>query len=513
MRRYWIWGILLFALIIPAANAAGITITSPQQEYYFVIGEHADITLDVTSSFSKDIEGTLQFSTTEQLQNAGTVMFSTKNRVYSHTVPPGKSFLNISGGTSDAEKSMKVQVRYDYTDTGPIQVSLPEIVIHFVKDASQAVNTQSPVTSTSGAGSAGGTPASSSVQIVQQAVSVQQQAGRDGSAQQQLTNGQMPQDSAALRQQMERKARQQEQDREDFKKHLNADPLISRVNESLNAEGFTYRDARYSPTGGDAGSFTLTYKNSDGHLANVQGTMENGTVPSVVTQAGIRINGTPVLAANASYQAFAAQLAADNFIANSTTLRQTLSDTVANISYQDPSGRQAFINATVAEDTVTQVSMDIQLQEKASPLPFIIAAILIIAVLAGIVLYRRWRLRHPVLSPAFVQTQTPGPPIDHYREAERLLTEAERAFGQQRYTEAYALLSRAIRLFVSYEYGDRTEISGAEVISLLTQALRDSTGIAEVLEQCKDIEFARGTSSPEEFTRMIAQAREFITWP
>lgn len=186
---------LLFLLIatglfFPFAAAAGITITANQADYYFTPGETVNISLAISSTYSDAVDGKFQVVTTGQLQKTGTVMLSTKNRVFDRTIPAGDSLLTVGAGTSTVPETIRIQVAFQYMDASPVKVTLPEIRVHFVENLPVNAAQQSPVTSTSGAGIPGGL-GTSSVQIVQQPVSVRQQAGWDGTPQNDLTTGQM----------------------------------------------------------------------------------------------------------------------------------------------------------------------------------------------------------------------------------------------------------------------------------------------------------------------------------
>ncbi|MFA5237674.1 MAG: hypothetical protein WC362_07470, partial [Methanoregula sp.] len=362
--------LLLFAaLLIPATLAAGITITSDQTDYYFGLDETAAITLPVSNTYSHDVDGTLRFTTVEQLQNTGTVMTSTKNRVYTTTLPAGNSNLNISAGTSDVPKSVKIQVAFQYTDASPVQVTLPEIIVHFVQDPSQyAKPPASQVTSTSGAASSAF--GSSSVQIVQQSVSAQQQAGRDSSAssssqsaQSELQNSQMSQDTAALKEQLQREAAEKEKNQQEFNERLAADPLVRQVNETLAADGFSRETATANPTAGNEGTFSMAYRNAAGDRVNLQGAMSGGTVPSVTEQSAAAINVTAPLSANATYQGFTHQLTERAFQMNQTFMNVTLSGATVNITYLSDKGIPGYVNATVDNGNVTQVSLAMEQPE------------------------------------------------------------------------------------------------------------------------------------------------------
>ena len=506
--------LLLFTvLLVPAVLAAGITISSDKTDYYFGLGETATIALPVSNTYDHDIEGTLQFSTVEQLQNTGSVMTSTKNRVYTTTIPSGNSHINISAGTSNVPESIRIQVAFQYTDPSATQVTLPEITVHFVQDPSQNTGQQgSTVTSSSGAASSAF--GSSSVQIVQQSVSAQQQAGRDGSqsASSALQNNQLSQDTSALKEQLQREAAEKEQVKTEFAKNLEADPLVRQVNGTLAADGFFRQSADTNPSSGTDGSFAMTYQNAAGEQVNLQGAMSQGTVGSVLEQSAAAVNVTAPLAANASYQSFGRTLDSKGFQRNTTLMNVTLSGATVNVTYLQEKGTPAYVNATVENGNVTQVSLG--LEEKGIDYLFIglVAAILLIVAVCGWLVWRHLKARKPAL-PVIVPQPRPAPvPLDYRKEALRLLAEGESAFGRHEYRDAYGLTGRAARLFISYDLGDRRELTNAELAPLLTTSgnreYRDA--VLALLERCSDVEFAKGMPDTEEFSALCRQIRAMV---
>lgn len=498
------------ALLVLPVTAGEIAFTAESSDYYIPLGEPAAIPITVTSSFDHDIDGTIQFTTVEQLQNSGTVMYSTKNRVYSDTVSPGTSQIMLDGGTSSVEKSLKVQVTYDYTDSSPVQVILPEIVIHFVSQVPQQSAPQAPVTSTSGPGT-GMVPSGSSVQIVQQSVSVQQQAGRDGTIQQALSNGQQAEDTNVLKEQLRREAQKAEQDTAAFERALDRDPLLVSVNETLSADGFTRQSLSSNPSSGSSGSFSMEYRNAAGESVSVSGSMENGNIPSVKERSKAPVNVTAPLASNATFRAMEQQLQERGYQRNSTALELSLSGAMVNLTFQGPQGKQAFINATTSNGNVTQLSLETEKEGPFDYLP-IVAGLVIgaVALVAARVLYRKHRNRPLPARLAVTSKDLYEEPFNHRKAARDLLAQAESAYGKGQPSDACGLAGQALRLFLSCENGVRRELTNAELVALLRTKGRDTRAVEDVLSQCADVEFARGVVDEREFSRIIADIRDVI---
>jgi len=509
--RAGIFLLIFIALIVPATLAAGITITSDRTDYYFGLNETAQIALPVKTTYPGAVEGMLKFTTVEQLQKSGAVLMSTKNRVYSDTIPTGNSFINISAGTSDVPKSVKIQVAFQYTTPESREVTLPEIIVHFVQDPGQSSSgQQAPVTSTSSAATSNF--GSSSVQNVQQSVSVQQQAGRDSSANSALQNNQMSQDTAALKEQIQREAAEKAKAQQEFYERLATDPLVRKVNETLAADGFSRESVNANPAAGNEGAFSMTYRNAAGDQADLSGAMSNGTVSSVLEQSASEINVTAPLAVNATYKSFAGDLAGKGYVRNKTLMNVTLSGATVNISYLSGQGLPAYLNATVDNGNVTQVSLERKQGKTDYVLISCIAASAIILALAAWLIYRRMKGKKKIVSPIYVPLCPVPEVLDYRKEALRLLTEAEAAFDRQEFREAYGFAGRAARIFFSYDIGDRRELTNAELGPVLAASGYAATAgtMMSLLERCSDVKFAKGMPDTGEFSAMIRQIREMI---
>jgi len=504
-----LFALLALCLLVPAAFAAGITITAEQKDYYFALGEPADIPLTISNTYTHAIDGTIQFTTIEQMQNANSVLMSTKNRVDTRTFEPGNSVMEVGAETSKVPRIIRGQIVYYYSDPSPVTVSLPEITIHFVDTKPSSGAAQSPVSSTSSPG--GNAPAGSSIQLVQQAASAQQQAGRDGSMQPSIQNSQIPQDAAALKEQLKKEAERKEQEKNQFNALLENDTLVRAVNSSLADEGFFRESLDTSPAGGDAGTFSMEYRNTAGEQVSLGGAMEEGSVPSVTERSGSPVRVSPTLNANATYLSSADHLREQGFLRNGTVMEISRGGTIVNLTYQNGQGRRATVNATITGGNVTSLDVGVEKEPAPDYLPAILIAIIAALVgVAGLLVYRRY-CRQRDLGQRVPQPDGSGAgPFDHRAEAERLLKGAENAFCHHRYAEAYGMAGQALRLYLSYESGIRTETTNDEILAYIRSSHRDIAELETILRLCEMVEFARGEPDQEEFTGIIAKVRTLI---
>jgi hypothetical protein len=513
--------VLLFALLLlPSALAAGITITANQTDYYFAAGQNAALSLPVSSTYSGAINATIRVTTVEQLQNAGTVLNITRNNVWPLLVPAGNLYLNFSAGTSTKPESVMVRVACQYTDGAPVLVTLPDISVHFVQNLSlYAGLLGSPVASSSGAGLPGGL-GNSSVNLSPRFVSPNNQSGRDvatsysPSSSLSSQDGQIFEDTSALKAQIMQAAAQQAENQNRFNANLAADPLFQKVNATLAADGFFSEEATTNPTDSGNGTFDVTCQDATGSQVSLAGAMASGVVSLITEQSSAEVNVTPALSANATYQAFSHELTDAGFERNQTLMNVTLTSETVNVTYISGQDPPVFVRAEVDRGNVTQVSLDRATAGMTGNIPGIIAAVLVV-LLAGIWQVARYfkRRHNPPVFPAAGRPKPAEEAPDYRAELLGLLREAEAAFARREHKEAYGLAGRATRLFFLRMLGVPGELSNAELEKVLAAAGPgiDSAGIIEVLDRCSDVAFARGTPDAGEFSAMIEKIRARVS--
>jgi hypothetical protein len=493
--RYLILLVLL-CLIIPALSGATITITADRHDYYLPVGEPAEIPLTVTSDYATDIPGTVQVSVARQLQKPGVVMISTSNRVSPFTVHPGRSFLNITQGVSAEPESFRVNVSFYYADPETKAVFLPEIILHFGAGTDQAGNIPEPMT---GAGSAfsGDVPSSSSVNISEQPISVQQQAVNDGSTPPVSGTALALPDAEALRQ-------QHDADRSGFEDRLSRDALVQITNESLAAQGFTRQALDAQPSTNNTGTFSMVYRKGTGGQVTVRGSMMNGSVPAVLEMSDGVLSADPTLDTNTTFRSYAKTLADGGYLPTATSINRSLLDATVTMTYNRTDSAEARINATVAGQEVQALSLD----TVNGPLPVALIAIMLggVAVLAAVSvrLYRGY-IRRRGRDPGTVTSPVSHGDASAYRvEARHLLEMAETAFEQDRFPEAYGLTGQSLRLFLAHEYGTGAEMTASEILAMVRAGGIPDQEIETILARCSDVEFAKGRPETGEFAAMIA---------
>ncbi|MCK9580118.1 MAG: hypothetical protein M0Q92_06660 [Methanoregula sp.] len=500
--------ILLLCILVTGSLAADITFTAGQQDYYFLTGQAVEIPITVTSTYPDETHGIVRFSTDVQLQKTGVVMISTQNRVFSHTVPVGHSFLNLTMAPSQVARDYKVHISFWHAAPSPVNASLPEIYIHIVADPSLMKNIPVPRESTS-LQESGEIPSESSVSIVEQTVSTWQQMGSDSTGQQSVAGNQPQGDTETAREQQLRDKERWEQEQREFYGRLFADPLVAAVNASLVSEGFTRQALDTQPAGKDTGTFSMLYRKGADDQVVVQGAMHAGIIPSISESSNADIATDPSLGANTTFLYFSRTLRDHGYSHSGTAINRTLTGAIVNITYVTPEGQRAFVNATIEDNHVIQLAME----EEAGPGGFLWVpiTILVMAILTvfGWYVYTKYK-RHKI-PPMKTSAGQSCLDFDHRDEARQLILDAERASEQHRYTDAYGLASRSLRVFLSHEYGDHEEVTTAEIVSALRSSGRNTADLETILQRCDEIVFARQMPDAAEISTMIRRIREIIT--
>ncbi|WML67615.1 MAG: hypothetical protein METHP_01156 [Methanoregula sp. SKADARSKE-2] len=387
-------------------------------------------------------------------------------------------------------RSFRVHVAYDYRDTERIHISLPEIIVRIVPGPEQLRNTASPLASTSGPGTTD-VPVTSSVSVREQAVSLRQHLAADTGSQTSL-GGRGEMNASSLRDQQGRM-------QEEFTDRLNLDPLFSRVNESLVAQGFALRSLGARPATNTSGTFSAVYQMGTDRQVVLGGSMDAGIVPRMSGRSDAGINTTPALDSSSRLVAYQQELAATGYQLKETTFDATLSVTSVNMSFSNPKGGNAHLNGT---DSLGNVTVSMAMAGDTPPIPTM--AVAAVAWLISTCLILAWySARRKSVVPAAPRgpaTTYPVPSAD----ALRLLASAQEAYSRNRYPEAYGLAGRALRLFISARYGAGEEMTVTEVISLFREISPYDPGpVEEILARCMDVEFARGEPVEGEFPRFM----------
>ena len=505
MKKSIIFLLLAAALLVYSTSAAGLTLSAGQKDYYFVVGDTAQIPILVSNTYDHAIPGMMRVTTTESSSGPGLSMSSSYSQSQSYTAPQGETTITVDGGTSNNEKSVVYSISFDYNDPTPQSQVLEDITVHFVADPTGAKNTKQQVVSqgvTPNQGNSG--LSSSSYQYIQQVM--QQTSGM--SPRQSLQESQMPQDTAALKQQLQAEQARAQADKEEFLKNLNNDTTYRAVNQSLTDQGYAVSKMDTTPQSGNTGTFSSVFSKATGEQVSVSGSLRNGTSTEITEQTTAAVLPPGPFVQNSSYQESGQGLENEGYQRSVTRIKNTPAGITVNQSYQDEAGKQAHLNATSSGMNVTSVTVEKEKVSAGYLLPVIAAIIIAILFLTGYLVYRKYKKTRAPVVPAPVTFQPKV--VDYRNEAELLLREAEKRASRQLYREAYGTAGQALRLFLSYRFGTGAEMTNTEVIDLVTGSGRDIAGIRHLLDRCSLVEFAKAGPEPGEFVQFSETIRSIF---
>ncbi|AKB58282.1 hypothetical protein [Methanosarcina barkeri] len=517
MIRKYIAIFSLFLLLTPVAYAEGNIIFSiPQKDYYFLVGEQAYIPLNITNSGNNDINGILGYTLTQEI-NSGSVHFSSSNSKSTNLqVSKGNSTVNLGFGTSDKPETLNVSLNFNYDDNGSKVVNLGNIAIHFVEKESDKQNQANPIQSSSQEAS---TTQQTTDPFAQQEQQIAQQEQQMQQIMQQMTNqqsSQTPQQAAqnnqpdqntsALKEQMQKQVQQQQETQQQFQKQVVTNQNFQKANQKLSDLGYNLTSMSANPSSNNTGTFTASYEKQNGDKASIQGEMNNGTMKSLQTDtAEDKQKMRDLLSQNKDFQKYQKQLQDDGFNEVDSTFSQENNTTALQIQYENAKNETAQINAKFENGSVEDVKL-VREQER-NLYPIYLIGILILLVLAYLV-YNKYsgKKEQNTLVEEKIPLQEEN--FDFREEAEKLVEKAISLYEEKQFKEAYGTAAQALRLYLSYKYGLKKEVTNSELINYLKNKRVEYEKFDRCLQLSSLVEFAKHMPDDGEFEEMIKTIKD-----
>lgn len=513
MIRKYIAIFSLFLLLTPVAYAEGnIVFSIPQKDYYLLVGEQAYIPLNITNSGNNDVNGILGYTLTQEI-NSGSVHFSSSNSKSTNLqVSKGNSTVNLGFGTSDKPETLNVSLNFNYDDNGSKVVNLGNIAIHFVENESDKQNQANPMQSSSQEASSTQQTtdpfAQQEQQIAQQEQQMQQimqQMTNQQSSQtpqQAAQNNQMDQDTSALKEQMQKQVQQQQQMQQQFQQQIAASQDFQKANQKLSDLGYNLTSMSTSPSSNNTGTFTASYEKQNGDKASIQGEMNNGTMKNLQTDtAEDKQKMRDLLSQNKDFQKYQKQLQDDGFNEVDSTFSQENNTTALQIQYENANNETAQINAKFENGSVEDVEL-VREQQERNLYPIYLIGILILLALAYLV-YNKYsgKKEQETLVEEKIPLQEEN--FDFREEAGKLVEKAISLYEEKQFKEAYGTAAQALRLYLSYKYGLKKEVTNSELINYLKNKGVEYEKFDRCLQLSSLVEFAKRMPDDGEFEEMI----------
>ncbi|QYZ78501.1 hypothetical protein E2N92_03175 [Methanofollis formosanus] len=479
-RRFMLLFLLLLLAIVGMGSAGDVTLSTPQSEYVFQIGETGEVTLDVASSLATEVPGTLTVALTPKDGTVG----AGRSQVRSITVGAGENTLAVALGTSDLPATFGLAVTFEYDGKA---AHLSGVIVRFVEEVTEEetqAEEETKVTSVETAAPQSQEGTSSS------------RTGSSSATDRMVQAGQMPQDADALRAGMAEEDRSVREARDDLLARVMTDPVVLRLDHRLKIDGFQQAGQDAEP---ESGTFTLTYLRGEVEEARIDGVMHDDLAYACLDSAvPIQIPG--LVADNLTFQEYAGQVTGEGLARGRTVMNLTHEDQFYSFSYGEGI---AEIRAVLSGGKVREVSLDWQMNWV--PLIGLMAGCTLLLVLAYATYRRRQDEVPPLPLPEEKSVPAPGP------SPAEILARAEADYKAGERVQAYRGAARALREEISMTRGRGRELTDEETIALLAEADRTTLKIQNVLSKCSRVSFGGETPDKTDFMTIVAEVREIIT--
>ena len=496
-------------------NPDDITFSINQSEYYFKIGEDAIIPLETENSYKRQINGTLSYTYTQEVNQGGTLVSSSNTQSIPFFVKKGENIEDLNFGTSQGPATINFNLDFSYTEKKSRIVNLDEIKIHFVSDESQKQNKQDKQTSSSEKYSPPKEPSQQQDPFSQIQEKINQMMGREDqqqnqqTTQQKMQNNQLGQDSSALKKQIKRQIEEQEQLKQKFQKHLLENKELQGIHQELINQGYNPISGNLNPTSENSGRFDLHYQNQKSETAELKGEMENGEIKTLQKLSQEDKNRLiQQLQQNKNFQKYNNKLNKTNFKQQDTIFSLEENKTNIKINYQDSQNQTAFISAEAINGTIKNIKID-KLRSNEEKNYFWLAIILTILLILSYFIYKKYFKKLKKKSEIVEEKQIITENLfDYKNESKKLLNQSKKLFERQKYKDAYEKVGQALRLFLSYKYGLKKEVTNDEILKVLKN--KNTGKIKQCFDLCSLVEFAKYNANKKDFEGLVKIGEDII---
>jgi len=210
------------------------------------------------------------------------------------------------------------------------------------------------------------------------------------------------------------------------------------------------------------------------------------------------------LRSDTTFLRYDTDLDTEGYAVSGFTVRMNPDNTVVTVSYTRADGKEAILSADMTNDSVTKITLEKE-EEPLWPLLLTFLCILVVCAVSGYYLYTRYVSSMPVEEPV-TETEIQ----DSHTKAEELLRQAEQARDRNDLKTAYGLAGRALRIYISEQYGNGTEETNMEIIHVYQETGKKTDTIQNVLDTCSFVEFARKNGDSDELSSIVSVIRGLI---
>lgn len=502
----------------PAAAEDKLEFSTDRSEYYFLVNQDAQLTVNITNPYDKDIEGIMSYTVTRRMQSQNSVMQSTNSNSQNFKLVKDQPFFGFNLGTSSNPGELSISLKFEYSDPDgkQMQTTLDGVKIYFVKDDEEQNQEQEEQEQDQGKKSKTKSQEELKEEYEKQQEELEkqrQQQQEEQMRQQQeanklqnrMQNNQKYQDSSALKQEMQQQIQEQQQMQQDFKQALEQNQEFQQKMQEIFNKGFNQTGAELNPINSTSGEFKVDFQDKEGNNLTLEGEMENNGIKEMTEKRSInKENLMELIKSHPKYNEFEEQLANKGFEQQEWSFSEEDNATKVTISYQNKMNKTAEIQAIVKDDEV----VEIKLVNGNDAMFAILMAIAIILLLIIIILFVYYKFRKKPEQED--EPKKKEKPFDYKKEARKLLEEAEKLFEKGEQKEAYSKASQAIRIYYSYKHGLNKEITNTEIIRFLRRKRFPYEQTQKCLNLCAMVEFAKYRANKQDFDNIIELGEEII---
>ncbi|MBL7160794.1 MAG: hypothetical protein ISS93_03015, partial [Candidatus Aenigmarchaeota archaeon] len=458
-------GMLLMLVLLQGVSATELNLSVGQKDYYFGLGQEAAIPLGIYNGYDKDVSGVLSMASSQQLSEGGFQYSNTNSNSKSFTFGSNHSTVMLDLGASNQPMDVVIDVSFQFINgSGDTLITeLRGIQAHFVDNPSQQGQQQEGMQSSSESVSEKDERAKQ--EALEQKLEEMQEQPEQGQMQQmqeQQQNSQIPQDSNALKREMQEQIRESEELGKELEKKLGESEELSQKRKELEEQGFKQTGKSINPETNDTGSFEMQFQREDGEAASIKGKMENGEVTDLETRNSVEEKAAAEKLENSEeFIKMHEQLMKEGFNNTGFKVEKEGNLTKATVEYTNPEGEKAAVTATIEDDVVKEVELE---REWKPDLLFFV--LVIIAVLVAVFWWRRKKSRERK-AVAAKEPKKVEKPFDYIAASLGMLDKAEKLFSEGSRRDAYGIAGQALRLFLRYKNGLKKELSNDDIIKHL----------------------------------------------
>ncbi|MFH1064373.1 MAG: hypothetical protein V1729_04795 [Candidatus Woesearchaeota archaeon] len=332
-----------------------------------------------------------------------------------------------------------------------------------------------------------------------------------------VQNNQMPQDTGALKQEMQKQREEYKQMQQELAQKIQDNEEFKKAHEEMLEKGYNITSGEVDPESNSTGNFNMNYHNAAGETASISGNMQDGEMQELQKQSSAEDKQMmEQMQNNPEFQKMQNELAEQGFNQSQQVPRfdRDGNQTELTLEYQNAEGEKAEITAKFDNQTMTSVEMqrDVKKEEEEKDSGWYRKLPGILFMLAGIALvaYSIIKINKKRALQGKDTTGTSERPINYRKEAKKLLEEAKILFGDDRAKDAYERASQAVRLFYSHKYGYRKELTNSQTIDVLKKHNIGHKEVQKCLNMCGMVEFAKYSANKKDFSEIVKIAEEAI---